>query len=471
MPRNVIDLRSLKTKKQKRGEIPPKVAIPEKSPQEIKDPTPAGDEGIIITDPIEEKTEEFWSAGRGSAPETGESKNIFAPPPARFWRREGPLPVWWGVASGGAALLLLAILLSTVFARVTVSVKPKVENLVLEGITVVFDTAASRVETLQKVLPAERLEFSQTLSEEFDATGIKTVEEKARGKASLFNQFSSSPQSLVAGTRFATDSGAIFRIPKGVVIPGAKIVEGKIIPQSVEVEIVADRAGEEQNITGETTLKIVGFKGTPKYDGFYAVAKNGFGGGFRGEAKVATEEDISRARIAVTEKMQAAIAGELQKKVPPGFTLVDAFRTIETVKADAPAPNTRAERFAVTVEARAHAFIFHKEDVVAFLRETLLTEKERSAFVDGSEDLRFRVRSIDFDKGRVEAAIEGSIKVKAVLPPEELALLVKGKKEGSIVQALKAKNEVADFNLYFFPPWLLSAPENDRKIRLVIQEP
>ncbi len=478
MPKHVIDLRALKAKRQKHEDASVEVDKREERVEEQKKEVPepvsaqaAPEEAIIITDPIEEKTEQFWSSGQGNGSETVDARDMGAPPTLRFWQREGPPSVWWGVASGGAVLLVFVLLLSTVFARVTVSVKPRVENLALEGITVALSTAASRVEFLQKVIPAERLEFLQTFSEEFDATGTKMVEEKARGKALLFNQFSSSPQTLREGTRFTADSGMIFRIAKAVVIPGAKIVEGKITPQSVEVELVADKAGEEQNITREITLRIVNFKGTPKYDGFYAIAKEGLTGGFKGEARVVTKEDISRAQSAFTEKMQTVLAAELQKKVPPGFTLVEAFRMIDVVKTQAPAPNTRAERFTVTREARARAFIFRKEDVVAFLRETLLTEKEHQAFVEDSEELIFRARSIDFDNGRVEAAIEGSIKVKAVLPSEDLARLVKGKKEGSIVQALKSREEVADFSLSFFPPWLFSAPENEKKIRLVIENP
>ena len=61
----------------------------------------------------------------------------------------------------------------------------------------------------------------------------KELNEKARGSLTVYNEYSSSPQTLVATTRFESPEGKIFRIEKNIVVPGAKIEEGKIIASTI----------------------------------------------------------------------------------------------------------------------------------------------------------------------------------------------------------------------------------------------
>ncbi len=74
-------------------------------------------------------------------------------------------------------------------------------------------------------------------------------------------------------TRFLALDGKIFRLTKGITVPGAKIVEGKIIPSSIEAAVIADQPGEAYNIGPVSRFSIPGLKGTPKYEAFYAESK------------------------------------------------------------------------------------------------------------------------------------------------------------------------------------------------------
>ena len=378
--------------------------------------------------------------------------------------------VWkWSFLGGGIFLMLVAGLLSTVLARVTVVVKPRVENIVLKDISVAFDASVSKVLLPQKVLPAERLEFPKSLIEEFEATGTKNIEEKARGKVQLYNSYSSSPQSLVENTRLLTDKGVLYRLTKTMVIPGAEIQEGKIVPKFVETEVVADKVGEESNYTGEIKLNIPGFKGTPKYEGFYAVVPSGFAGGFRGEARVVSRQDLQKAQESLSKKLYDELKAEIVRKTPHDFLLIDALREIQITKIDAPKENTRRDKFPVEVKGIGRLIVFREKDVKDLVKEVLSSEKGKE-LVEDSINLQYRVRNIDFAKGRAEAVLSGEVKLRSVVPLDEIAGMLVGKKEGSIIEALKGRQELTSFQVAFFPPWIFSSPKNQAKIKLIVDK-
>ena len=324
----------------------------------------------------------------------------------------------------------------------------------------------------QKVIPAGLLEFKKVASGEFESTGKEFIENRARGQAVVYNRFSSSPQTIVQNTRFLTKNGTLFRLTQTAVIPGAKIVEGKIIPQSIEVELQADSPGEGSNIVDkDTVLKIPGFQGTPKYDGFYAIAPSGFNGGFKGEARVVTAEDLKKAEEEVSKKVFDELNQEIVKKIPPDFKFMESLREIEILKVNSVRANTRSERFSVEAEAKARSLIFKERDVLSLLKDLVLTDEPIKEFIEGSQNINYHVRKIDFNKSRAEVSLSGDIKAKSVIKKEELIQAARGKKEGSIIEILKGRSDIAKFRLAFFPPWLLKAPDNGDKIRVMVEEP
>ena len=89
--------------------------------------------------------------------------------------------------------------------------------------------------------------------------------------------------------------------------------------------------------------------------------------------------------------------------------------------------------------------------------------------MEGSARLAYTVKTVDFEKGRAEVAVAGSLKTKTRIPEQELAALVKGKKEGSVIELFKTRRELASFNLAFFPPWRSKAPSDPSKIRFRVE--
>ena len=158
------------------------------------------------------------------------------------------------------------------------------------------------IDLANKQIPANFFLEKKNVSLLYPATGKKNVEKKSRGEITIYNAYSSQSQSLVANTRFESPDGKIFRIENKITVPGAKVENGKIIPAGIKMNVVADKVGAEYNI-GPAKFTIPGFKGAPKYDGFYARSESQMAGGFVGELVYPTDDEIKTAK----EKTESAL--------------------------------------------------------------------------------------------------------------------------------------------------------------------
>lgn len=146
----------------------------------------------------------------------------------------------------------------------------------------------------EREIPIRVVEHTEEVTVAVDATGAPSAGgQKAQGSVVIYNEYSETAQQLVATTRLETPEGLIFRITKGVTVPG---ITDAGEPGAIEVAVVADQAGEAYNI-GPTDFTIPGFKGNPKFEKFSARSKGEMRGGASGGGDgVATisEADIGR---------------------------------------------------------------------------------------------------------------------------------------------------------------------------------
>lgn len=138
------------------------------------------------------------------------------------------------------------------------------------------------------------------------ATGQKQVNSYATGTIVIYNNYSGATQKLVAGTRFALSNGLIYKLDSAVTVPGKTSKN----PGSVTAKVTAEKAGAEYNV-GLSDFTIPGFKGDPRYNGFYARSKTEMVGG--GSGTVATVDDTSK--NAIIENLKAGLVTGLEDKV------------------------------------------------------------------------------------------------------------------------------------------------------------
>ena len=254
----------------------------------------------------------------------------------------------------------------------------------------------------------EVMEMSYRKSYSAKSSGLKKISRKASGVVVIYNAFSSSPQGLVARTRLETPDGKIYRLPKSVVVPGAKVQGGKIIPSSVEVRVYADKPGEEYNI-GLSDFTIPGFKGTARYEKFYARSKTKMTGGFEGVVSVVSKEDIAKARERLEAEIRDYLFSKIAKQVPEGYLLYNGAIKIAFEEAENnPQAGEESDSFTYSLKGTAAAYLIHKQDLSRLLAEREIGEDAVGKVrVENLPSLDFSLVEADDKNSTIKFSLKG----------------------------------------------------------------
>ncbi|MEK7123507.1 MAG: hypothetical protein AAB851_01280 [Patescibacteria group bacterium] len=333
-----------------------------------------------------------------------------------------------------------------------------------------IDQSSSQVDSQKNSIPGQLIQIEKTLEREFISTGRQQISDKAKGTVAIFNAYSSSPQTLVATTRFQSSDGKIFRIQKSIVVPGAKIEDGKIVSASIDAEIVADEAGEEYNI-GTADFTIPGFKGTPKYSSFYAKSKTPVAGGFRGEAKVVTADDAENSRKAMIDEISDNLNSELRAKAPSELKLIPEAIKIQIIESvSIPAAGQRAEKFNYKARAKAFALLFSEKDLNKLLDgkidEKLEAGRER---MPETRKIEYKDFKLFAERGTLEVNLLVDETAVFSADKENLAQNLLGKNESEIRDYLSTQTAVESAKISFWPFWVKSVPKSSEKLKLTVQ--
>jgi hypothetical protein len=311
------------------------------------------------------------------------------------------------------------------------------------------------------VLPAEIFKNQSNLTQLFKANGKKYVEEKAKGIITIYNAYSSEEQVLVATTRFQAPNRLIYRLTERVVVPGAQIKEGKIIPSSITAEVVADKPGAEYNTGPVAKLTIPGFAGSPKFEKFYGELKEGAKGGFIGEKNVPTNNDIENAK----EKVKSILETNLKNSILSGkkydFKIIGE-PLIEFKRLSANTSTDENGNFAVFGDANITALGIREKDVLALLNQSL---EDKNKVIKNLE-IKYLNPKINFDNGTASFNLVASGYLVYNLNSEELKDLIKGKSIYEAQNIIKSLPELESAKILIKPRWIKYLPKNSQKISI-----
>ncbi|MBI4059681.1 hypothetical protein HY406_01300 [Candidatus Giovannonibacteria bacterium] len=327
------------------------------------------------------------------------SRPGLAPKPAGRGRSLSLPALYW---SAGAVLgFTVMIFLLNYFAVAVVVLTPRQEF--LEVSSNVRASAAAAAD-----LSLEVINFDETALRTGVVSNLKEIEEKAKGRVMIFNSFSSEPQKLVAGTRLEAPNGRIYRLPVELRVPGAKVDNGKIQPQGIETDVVADRAGEEYNL-GLSDFTVPGFKGTPKFDKFYARSKTEIAGGFVGTVPVVSEDDVKKLTADAAKELSLSLRARLKSDLPEGvFVPGDAYEISVQAESTDPPVGSRGERVTIKIKATLKGLAVKKRDIDRFLGRSYLglgTGEEVNIL--NFDKLSLEVSARDFGAKTLNLAVKG----------------------------------------------------------------
>ncbi len=322
------------------------------------------------------------------------------------------------------------------------------------------------------------LEKTKNITTSFPATGTESVSRKASGKITIYNAYSSSPQPLIKDTRFQSPDGKIFRIAQGILVPGAKIVDNKIVPSTVQVTVYADKPGAEYNIE-PTRFRIPGLQGSPKYEGFYAESSESMSGGFVGVAKVPTESDIIKAKDKNRKTLEDVLNAEASLSIPSDIKIIDKAGRFIVLKEDVNKITDDAGEFKVTTFGSKKLFGFKEVDVLGALETELVNEVKLQSRKDGEDEevkldlgehsITYAEPRIDFDKREMSVVIKFHSIWTRAFDKDSFKTAVMGKRESELGPVIKSFVGVKSVTVNLWPFWVGKIPTNPNKVSIDVE--
>lgn len=365
----------------------------------------------------------------------------------------------------GITVLITAVLTAAliVLPRVTIALDfEKVDWDFVGTLRVSANTEKSVFTDDEIVLRGVSFRQKKNITESYPASGVEFIERKAKGTIIVYNAYSSEPQDIVETTRFMASDGKLFRTDRDVVVPGAEVVDGAIVPSSVETGVVADEPGEEFNIGPVSKFTIPGFKGSPKFDGFYGESKEAITGGFVGEKKVPTEADIDAARDEVTKTLEEAVKAQLFLNLPEEITVIgETYRFL--VDGEAIDDVGAEDEFIFTLSGEAILIGFQENELTSIIRGVVEEESE--------VDLEVKDFNVEYGESQIHEDGEGftvpvSIQSVWTRPFDEATFRQNssGKNETELKTLIFSVSGVKSVEVRFWPFWVKTVPEREKRI-------
>jgi hypothetical protein len=317
-------------------------------------------------------------------------------------------------------------------------------------------------------MPGVFLKESKNLTKTYPATGKEHVERKATGEVLIYNSFSSSKQALSKGTRLSAPDGKIFLLNEAINVPGANVEDGKIVPSSIKVAVTSEKTGSSYNIGPVSRFRIVGFKDTPKYEGFYGQSKESMSGGFVGDVKVPTKDDISKAKEDIKKSLQGVLRTQVLSTLPKESKVLDGADEFVVTKEVVGSEVDKSGKFSVTDWADFKIFTFKEGDLISALASNLASESK--------DNLVLKEKSFEYSNPKPDFS-DGTMNVDVVFKSTWVkAFDLEGFKAGAV-----GKNEIELKEMIFklpgiksaevklWPVWIKTVPGNLNKTSVDVE--
>lgn len=357
---------------------------------------------------------------------------------------------------------VIGIALSSSYSKAVVTIKPKVTEFEING------TFTAKKNAVVPDLSYEVVTLSDEIRETVPASKGPAVETKAKGTVYLYNNYSTSAQTLIAGTRLAGTNGLIYRTSGSVSIPGRTSAG----PGKIEVTVTADKAGAEYNASIsdiKSDLKVVAFKDkdNERYENFYARLTSDITGGFSGNSTIIEKELKESTMKSMEQKLIASLRMKLEDEIPEDYIFYDQASTIVF---DTPEPEISGTANAeIIMKGTLHAAIFKADNLIRFIAGDEIKKFPSDTYmIDGDEELQFNVsNSKDFSVQRGTPLIftlKGPISIVGTFSEEKLKDELKGISLQESNNVFGEYASITNAQTSLTPFWMRSFPSSVDKI-------
>lgn len=299
-------------------------------------------------------------------------------------------------------------------------------------------------------------------------TGSKIIEGRSQigGIIEIYNAYSAIPQKLVANTRFETKDGKIFRTQNPVIIPGARMSGANLIPSSIKTKVIADLpagrqvATSDEYLIGPSFFTIPGFKGTPKYAGFYAKSV---------ESMAATQntfinkEELEKNKNELKNKLAQELKSDILSTLKDSdLQLVDGASIIKI-------DDFKVSKNTISMKITWQALFFKERDLRTMIDYFISSHYPDLKNFTFKDNIAYpEVSRADFKKG--ELFFTFNIDKNNALPADldGLKKELAGRDENGMRTIISDKKYVNSASISLWPFWVSRAPNNLKKINITI---
>lgn len=319
-----------------------------------------------------------------------------------------------------------------------------------------------------KEIPATVMLADAVKKSQFNATGKKEVSAKSTGIVTVYNECSTSPRILKPNNQIVSSDGKIFVTTAGITVPGMSIEDGVVAPGSIDVPVVAAKAGSDYNIDpGNFTFIALRGAACQKITAKSVVA---FSGGATGFATVVSDADLKKAKEFLEDEAKKELVAQLNEKKPSDMVLIPDAISIESgelitnIKID-----QVAAKFDASIKTSAIAFLFNDAYVKEIAKDIFSGGKDAGSYVvlDSYEINYPDLKILNVNKLKMTADVKG-IAYRSI-DTGKLKSGLTGKSKEELENYIKSSApEIDNIQITLWPFWVKKIPAFERNIDITV---
>ncbi len=419
---------------------------------------------VRASDSESEERATFTKPKKKTIPRTSSSRRMRTGSPlvvsSREKRAASGGKTLWGLAF--VLVIVLGYVISLTSARASLRITLKEQVIAVDTVLALYENS------VEDQLDYDTVVFPVEASQSLADAPLVDVSEKASGEIVVYNNFSTSAQKLREETRFEDSSGKIYKLAKGggITVPGQTLVNGELVPGSIQATVYADNPGPEYN-QEPTDFVIPGFRGGPKFEGFYARSVGPLSGGFIGQRPAVEDEDQGGLELALRQEVFDQSRNEVAYRIPEGYMVLpdtEEYTWKEIAFDPQPESGLRA-----VLKADVSMLLVRKDEIeTALLARGGFDEITLpKLMITNLSDLDYVVTTSTQELTNLQ--VSGSATVRWQVDDLIVKRLVSGVKQRDFASVLRERDEIQSAEAEIKPIWIKQLPKKFEKIDIIYQ--
>ncbi len=363
---------------------------------------------------------------------------------------------------------VIAVALSLLYTKAVVTITPSNIPIKVDG-----NFLAKKDSNSADVLGYQVVTINYDEFKTVPATDGPLVQTKSKGTVTLYNNFSTTTQKILAGTKLTSSKNLVYKTTWSVVIPGRKLDKGKLVPGSVDVGVVADIAGAEYDMSllTETALDftVPAYKNTSKFTTITGRLKKDLAGGFSGKKKIISPEVEKMAYAEIEEQLKDKLLKNIRLAVPDDLVLFDNAYVIEYAKLPVVASDSTTAK--VGSKGTLYGIIFNSKVLIDTIAKKQIDDNRLQTFkVDGLKDLKFAMinsKNNPIKSGSpISFNLSGPISIMGTFSESDLKNKLVSVKLEQINTVIKQYPSIKSVSVILTPFWMRRFPSSADNIVL-----